>query len=158
MANYRRFFYEGHSYFITIVTHRREAILIDNITLLRKSFALSKKRYTYEIDAIIVLPDHIHMILTPKNAKEYSKIIAHIKRSFVYGLDEELKENARLTLSNSSYQRKLSSIWQKRFYEHTIRNEQDWLEKMNYIQYNAVKHNLVEDWKEWQYSSFVKNA
>jgi putative transposase len=98
------------------------------------------------------------MIITPKNAREYSKIISHIKRSFVYGLDKEVKENAKLTLSNSAYQRKLSGIWQKRFYEHTIRNEEDWLEKMNYIQYNAVKHDLVKNWQEWEYSSLIKNA
>ena len=62
-----------------------------------------------------------------------------------------------MTLSNSSYRRKLSGIWQKRFYEHTIRDEKDWLEKISYIKYNAVKHKLVEVWDDWEYSSFVFN-
>ncbi|SFV58364.1 hypothetical protein MNB_SV-9-765 [hydrothermal vent metagenome] len=157
MSKYKRIYKDGYSYFITIVTHRREPILIDNISLLRKSFALSKKLYSYNIDAIIVLPDHIHMIITPKKAKEYSKIISHIKRSFVYGLDDDYKQNAKTTLSHSSYQRKLSGIWQKRFYEHTIRDENDWLEKILYIKFNAVKHKLVDVWVDWEYSSFVKS-
>ena len=146
----------GYSYFITIVTQGRQPILIDNINLLRDSFKRSNKRYNYTIDAIIILPDHIHMIMTPKNPQDYSKIITHIKRSFVYGLGKSLKEEAKLNLTSSSYHRKLSDIWQKRFYEHTIRDEKDWLEKMHYIQHNAVKHELVEDWEAWGYSSFVK--
>ena len=154
MSNYTRIFQDGYSYFITIVTHRRAPILIENIEQLRKSFALSKQKYLYTIDAIIILPDHIHMIITPKNAKEYPKIISHIKRSFVYGLESYYKDEAKMTLSPSSYHRKLSGIWQKRFYEHTIRDEKDWLEKMHYIQHNAVKHALVDDWKQWEYSSF----
>jgi len=155
MPNYKRIYQDGYSYFITIVTHRREPILVDNIALLRKSFALSKRSYSYHIDAIIVLRDHIHMIITPTKAIEYSKIISHIKRSFVYGLDDKYKQNAKMNLSSSAYRRKLSGIWQKRFYEHTIRDEKDWLEKMSYIKYNAVKHQLVEVWDDWRYSSFV---
>jgi putative transposase len=97
------------------------------------------------------------MIITPKNPQDYSKIITHIKRSFVYGLDKNLKEKAKEKLTSSSYHRKLSGIWQKRFYEHTIRNEKDWLEKIQYIQHNAVKHGHVNNWEQWQYSSFTKN-
>ena len=155
MSNYKRVFQDGFSYFITIITYRREPVLIDNIEQLRYSFKLSKRKYTYQIDAIIILPDHIHMIITPQNANDYPKIISHIKRSFVYGLDQNYKNEAKIKLSYSSYHRKLSGIWQKRFYEHTIRDEKDWLEKMNYIQHNAVKHKLVEDWDQWKYSSFV---
>jgi putative transposase len=155
MSNYIRVFQDGYSYFITIVTYRREPILIEHIGLLRKSFSLSKKRYSYTIDAIIVLPDHLHMIITPENAREYPKIISHIKRSFVYGLDTKLKEDAKMTLSRSSYNRKLSGIWQKRFYEHTIKDEKDWQDKMHYIRHNAAKHHLTDTWNDWKYSSFV---
>ena len=156
MSNYKRYYLDGYSYFITIVTEGRQPILIDNITLLRDSFKRSKQRYNYHIDAIIILPDHMHMIMTPKNPHDYSKIITHIKRSFVYGLDNNLKEEAKEKLTSSSYHRKLSGIWQKRFYEHTIRDEKDWLEKMNYIQHNAVKHELVDDWNQWKHSSFTR--
>jgi len=96
------------------------------------------------------------MIITPYEIDMYPKIIAHIKRSFVYGLDRETIQKAKMTLSRSAYRRQLSGIWQKRFYEHTIRNEKDWEEKIAYIRSNPVKHGLVDRWDEWRYSSFVK--
>lgn len=77
---YKRIFADGYSYYLTIVTHRRKPILIDNIDLLRYAFKLSKKKYEYKIDAIVILPEHIHMIITPKIATDYSKIISYIKR------------------------------------------------------------------------------
>ena len=138
-----------------MVTHRRIPILVEQIDLLRKSFALSKQRYDYTIDAIVVLPDHLHMIITPKHAEEYPKIISHIKRAFVYGLNTEIKIQAKYTLTALSYKRQRSGIWQKCFYEHTIRDEKDLHEKMDYIRYNAVKHGLADDWQSWKYSSFV---
>jgi len=156
MSNYIRVFSEGHSYFITIVTYKRRAILIDNIELLRKSFQLSKTRYSYHIDAIVILPDHLHMIITPKDPQEYSKIISHIKRSFVYGLDETLKNKAKEEISDRQYKRKLSGIWQKRFYEHTIRHEKDMSLHMEYIMNNPVKHGYTESAEEWVYSSFMR--
>lgn len=153
--NYRRIYADGHSYFLTMVTHGREPLLVDNIDLLRYTFALSKKKYVYRIDAIVILPDHLHMIITPKNATEYSDIISSIKRSFVYGLDEQTKQEAKAEISNSKYRRRHAGIWQERFYEHTIRDDKDWLEKMEYIQYNPVKHGLVEDVNAWEYTSFT---
>ena len=155
---YRRIYLDGHSYFITIITYNREPLLIENIDLLRDAFRRSKQKYTYVIDAIVVLPDHLHMIITPKDPKAYSKIISHIKRSFNYGLDTALKHRLKIQLSHSKYKRKHSGIWQERFYEHTIRNEKDRLEKMIYIQNNPVKHDLTERIDEWEYSSFFKSS
>ena len=154
MSNYKRIYLQNYSYFLTVVTHEREPILIDNIELLRDSFRRSKKRYDYKIDAIVVLPDHFHMIITPAVAKEYSKIITYIKRSFIYGLDEVIKESARLALSASTYRRQHSGIWQRRFYEHTIRDEKDMFNHLVYMQNNPVKHGLVEKKEDWKYSSF----
>jgi len=152
---YKRIFADGYSYYLTIVTHRRKPILIDNIDLLRYAFKLSKKKYEYKIDAIVILPEHIHMIITPKIATDYSKIISNIKRSFVYGLDKQLKEEGKAEISSSKYHRKQSGIWQERFYEHTIRDEKDWLEKMEYIKNNPIKHRHVENLNDWKYSSFT---
>ena len=156
VMKYRRIYLDGHSYFITILTHNREPLLIEHIALLRDSFRRSKQKYAYVIEAIVVLPDHLHMIITPKIATEYSKIISHIKRSFIYGLPDEIKEKLKMQLGNAKYKRKHSGIWQERFYEHTIRNEKDLLEKMTYIQNNPVKHGLVNGIRDWKYSSFVK--
>ena len=82
MPNYRRIFADGYSYHLTIVTHRRAPILIDHIDLLRQSFAQSKRRYRYRIDVIVVLPDHIHMVITPEKATDYPRIVGAIKAYF----------------------------------------------------------------------------
>ncbi len=65
--NYKRIYADGYSYFLTMVTHKRKSLLVENIELLRYAFKLSKKKYEYRIDAIVVLPDHLHMIMTPKS-------------------------------------------------------------------------------------------
>jgi len=158
MADYRRVFQDGYSYFITMVTYRRTPLLIAHIDLLRKSFALSKQTYDYRIDAIVILPDHLHMIITPQNAMMYPKIISHIKRSFVYGMNSDYRQEARMTLSPSSYRRQRSGIWQKRYYEHTIRNEKDMVEKLQYMYHNPVKHGYVDAPDGWVYSSFGRGG
>ena len=97
------------------------------------------------------------MIIRPKIAVEYSKIISHIKRSFVYGLDQDVKDQAKSEISHKKYKRAHSGIWQERFYEHTIRDEKDWLEKAEYIKNNPIKHNYVKKLSDWKYSSFYKH-
>ena len=154
---YRRIFADGYSYYLTMVTHQRKPLLVEHIDLLRYAFSSSKKRYLYTIDAIVILPDHLHMIITPEVAREYPKIIAHIKRSFVYGLDRETKAQAKMEISSQKHRRDHSGIWQERYYEHTIRNEKDLIEKLHYMRSNPIKHNLVERTDEWQYSSFYKS-
>ena len=157
MSNYKRIYLEGYSYYLTIVTQNRQPILIDNIELLRESFRRSKKRYEYKIDAIVILPDHIHMIIRPKIPTEYSKIITYIKRDFLYQLNNNVKEEAKTNLTASTYKRQHSGIWQRRFYEHTIRDEKDFLKISEYIRTNPIKHGLVENINEWTYSSFYKH-
>jgi len=151
MANYKRLFLSGYSYFITIVTHQRKPILIDNIELLREGFRESKRFFDYKIDAIVILPDHLHMIITPKNAMDYPKIIKSIK----YNFSKNYTPIEYVEQSQSREKRGLKAVWQKRYYEHTIRNQKDWVEKMQYIQYNPIKHNLVKNINDWKYSSFA---
>jgi len=155
--NYRRIYLDSYSYYLTVVTQGRKPLLIDNIELLRDSFKRSKQKYSYQIEAIVILPDHLHMIIRPKIAMEYSKIISHIKRSFVYGLDQDIKDQAKSEISHKKYKRGHSGIWQERFYEHTIRDEKDWLEKAEYIKNNPIKHNYVKSLSDWKYSSFCKH-
>ncbi len=154
MANYKRVFLEGYSYFITVVTHRRNPILVENLALLRDAFRYSKSKYAYRIDAIVILPDHFHMIISPQNATEYPKIVSSIKRYFSRYCDP--KYYADIEQSESRYRRGMKPIWQKRFYEHTIRDEKDFLEKLKYMYENPVKHQYTDDPKYWEYSSFCK--
>jgi putative transposase len=156
MANYKRIFLEGYSYFITVVTHRRNPILLENIELLRRAFKESKLRYDYTIDAIVIMPDHFHMIITPKHSEEYPKIVSVIKRYFTRHCEQ--KYYAHLEQSASRHQRGMKPVWQKRFYEHTIRNDKDMHATLQYMYHNPVKHQHTDDPKTWQYSSFNTNV
>ena len=151
---YRRLFLPGHSYYFTLVTYRRRPILVTHIGELREAFVHTKTRIRFRLDAIVVPPDHIHMILTPDEAERYPEIIKQIKRSFVHNLPETFRKQARLELTSSQYRRGQAGIWQSRYYEHAIRNEKDMEEKMLYLRDNPVKHGLCECAEDWPYSSF----
>lgn len=120
---------------------------MENIELLRESFRESKRFFTYSIDAIVVLPDHIHMIITPKNVRDYPKIVKSIKYNFSkhFNLEEEQ--------SYSRYKRKIKPIWQKRYYEHTIRDEKDYARCLEYICNNPLKYQYVDNDAKWEYMS-----
>ena len=150
MAKYKRVFLDGHSYYITIITHRRVPILIDNIKILRDSFRESKKYFIYKIDAIVILPDHIHMIITPQNKMDYPKIIQAIK----YNFSKRYNDDKNIEQSQSRYKHKMRAIWQKRYYEHTIRNEEDYNNCIEYIRLNPIKHQYIKNEEIWKYSSF----
>lgn len=137
-----------------MTTHGRNPILIENIKLLRESFWISKQNYAYEIDAIIILPDHIHMVITLENAKNYPKIIRSIKQYFSKRCDT--KYYVHYLQSKSRDKEGYLPIWQKRFFEHTIRNEKDLQMTLEYMANNPVKHGLVENKEDWIYSSFYK--
>jgi len=150
MPNYTRIFSEGHAYFLTIATEKRRPLLIDNITLLRQAFANSKQYFDYTIDCISIMPDHLHMVLLPKNVDEYPKIITSIKTYFSKNLHQTYKTSA-----SQSKKRELG-IWQRRYYEHTIRDQKELERYRNYVHYNPVKHGLVKSAKDWEFSSFGK--
>ncbi len=144
--NYIRIFIPNSYVFITIVTYNRKQILIENIEYLRESFKQTLQKYQFEIIAIVVNPDHIHMIIKPDNISEYPKIIGTIKKSFtqISKIDHTTKNNRE------------SDVWQRRYWEHTIRDEKDLYKHIDYIHYNPVKHGIVKAPKEWEYSSFKK--
>jgi putative transposase len=154
MSNYKRVFEDGYCYFLTIVTHQRNAILIDNIDLLREAFKHSKNKYPYHIDAIVILPDHIHMIINPEHAIEYPKIVSTMKQYFSKHCDPLYYQH--LSQSSSRTKAGYKPIWQKKYYEHTIRNKEDYTVRLNYIHYNPVKHGYVGKVNDWKYSSFQR--
>ena len=140
--NYRRVFLQNGMVFITLVTYNRMPILTKNIDLLINSFVNTNKIYRFRLIAYVILPDHIHCILKPKNIYDYSKIIKSFKYSF----------SKNVGLVKPTY----SKIWQPRFWEHTIRDDEDLHIHLNYIHYNPVKHGLVQQVKNWHLSSFHK--
>ena len=151
MANYRRLFLHGYSYYITIVTHQRNPILIENIELLRESFKYAKSKFSFRIQAIVVMPDHLHMIIEVMNPTDYPKIISCMKRYFSKNCNPKFYED----IFQSHHREKMGylPVWQKRFYEHTIRDEKDYNTKLQYIHNNPVKHGLVENIHDWKYGS-----
>ncbi len=149
---YRRLYLDGYSYFLTIVTYERNPILTENIALLRESFKAAKTRFRFEINAIVVLPDHFHAIMTFDDAREYPRIIGFVKKYFTSRCDP--KYYSHLLQSQSRIDQNYKPVWQKRFYEHTIRDEKDYRLRLDYIHYNPVKHGYVSQAKEWEYSSF----
>ncbi len=150
MATFRRVYAQNHPYFITITTEKRNPILIKNISLLRQAFAHSKQYFNYEIDSICILPDHLHMIICPENGDEYPNIIKSIKTYFSKNINQTFK------VTDSQQKKKERGIWQRRFYEHTIRDDNELEKYKNYIHYNPVKHKLVSKANNWEYSSFSK--
>ena len=144
--NYIRKFIPNSCVFITIVTYKRKPILIDNVESLRQAFKKVLGLYQFEIIAIVINPDHIHMIIKPDNIADYPKIIGILKKSFTeISLIEHTVKNNRE-----------SDVWQRRYWEHTIIDEKDLYKHIDYIHYNPVKHGLVKSPKEWEYSSFKK--
>ncbi len=139
--NYRRLFIPNSMVFLTFVTQNRINILTDNINLLYSSLLNTIKIYKYELIAYTVQENHIHCILKPQNITDYSKII----KSFKYAFTNEYKKH------NTSVEK----IWQNRFWEHTIRDEEDLNTHLDYIHYNSIKHNNIAP-KNWKYSSFKK--
>jgi len=152
MPNYRRIFVDGYCYFLTIVTYKRTPLIIENIDLLREGVKKSKAKYPYQIEAVVVLPDHFHLMIRPKFALDYPKIISVIKQYFSKYCDPKYYQH--ITQSDSRSKAGYKPIWQRKYYEHTIRDDNDYTIRLNYIHYNPVKHGYVLQVKDWQYSSF----
>ena len=140
MKNLRRYFKKGHLYFLTHVTNNREKILINNFDLLWCSISKYKKESQYNLIAWVVLPEHMHFILDPID-NDISKLMKKIKLSF--SMNYLKSQNLRS-----------GRIWQNRFWDHQIRNENDLNKHIDYIHFNPVKHNHVSTPKNWRYSSF----
>ncbi|MDD3149488.1 MAG: transposase, partial [Candidatus Gastranaerophilales bacterium] len=156
MSNYRRA-YEKNSYvFITITTFKRNPILIKNIKILRNSIRKTKEKFEFEIFGIVVLPDHIHTILRPKIIRNYPDIIKSIKTDFSKNIDKKEITNVEKYVTESKKKKGEKGVWQRRYWEHTIKDENDLYLHLDYIHFNPVKHNYVTKVNDWLYSSFHK--
>ena len=146
---YRRTFQPGGTFFFTVVIQdRSQSLLTDNIDLLRHSFRHVQSSNPFRIDAIVVLPDHLHTIWTlPADESGFSRRWQLIKSRFSFYLQH------RNSVSESQRMKREKGIWQRRFWEHLIRNESDYQGHMDYIHFNPVKHGYVCRSSDWPYSS-----
>ncbi len=151
--NYRRVFVPNTYLHIIITSYDRKPVFIDNIDILRTAFKNTMHLYKYEIIVICVPPEHIHLILHPEDINNYPKIISSIKHYFSRNVGQVCPTD-KLKIGYQNKREK--GIFQRRYWEHTIRNEEELNNQINYIHYNPVKHGLAQNVKDWEYSSFHK--
>jgi putative transposase len=150
---YRRARAGGWTYFFTVVTYRRRRFLCEpeNVGHLREAFRYVMARHPFEIDAFVLLPDHLHCIWTlPEGDSDFSTRWRLIKSAFTRACGEAY----RGIVYGSRRQKGEQAVWQRRFWEHQIRDERDLIQHVEYIHYNPVKHGLVKAPVDWEYSSF----
>ncbi len=145
MSNYRRAKTPGATYFFTVVTQGRKPWFNNeaSINILRKAFQVTMNEKPFTMEAAVILPDHLHCLWQlPEADHNYS------------GRWREIKKRVSRQLDASTNTRRERPVWQRRFWEHQIRDDQDWRNHMDYIHYNPVKHHLVERVGDWPWSSF----
>ena len=159
MSAYRRYFIPGGTYYFTVVTHERRPILTSPIArpCLREAMRIVREKRPFEMVAMVLMPDHLHAIWSlPCGDSDYSTRWSQIKelftRSFLAAGGPEGYRNV------SRIHRRERGIWQRRFWEHTVRDEDDLKRCVDYIHWNPIKHGLVERVQDYPWSTFHQHA
>lgn len=148
MMNFRRYYIPGSAVFITQVIQDREPIFRDpkNVSLLRKILYNVKQLHPFSMLGYVFLPDHFHVIIQPTGESNFSDIMHSLKSNFT-------KEYKKLIGLESSQSMK---FWQKRFWDHVIRDDRDFENHLHYIHHNPVKHGYVKNLRDWKDSSYIE--
>jgi putative transposase len=154
MTSYRRNFVPGGSFFFTVnLADRRQSLLTANINLLRAAFCETRQRHPFTIDAIVVLPEHLHTVwIMPDGDADFATRWRQIKSAF----SRNLSPNEPVSASRAGKAER--GIWQRRYWEHTIRDEEDYARHIDYVHINPVKHGLVNRVRDWAPSSFHRHV
>jgi putative transposase len=157
MPNYRRRNAPGGTYFFTLVTENRQPILCTDLarSILHRSIDDCRSERPFDAVAMVLLPDHFHAIWTlPPGDADYSVRWARIKAAFTR---EWLgRRGAEQPRSASRVAHRRRGIWQRRFWEHHIRDAADYEKHLHYVHYNPVKHSLARCPHEYAFSTFEK--
>ncbi|MCU1715851.1 REP-associated tyrosine transposase [Pseudomonas sp. 5P_3.1_Bac2] len=150
MPNYRRARVPGATYFFTVNLHDRTSdLLVREIDLLRATVRATRARYPFHIDAWVVLPEHMHCLWTlPPGDADFARRWQVIKFAFA----KRLPASEPRTINQQ--RRNERGIWQRRYWEHLIRDDHDYQRHFDYIHYNPLKHGHVQRLMDWPYSSF----
>jgi putative transposase len=153
MATFRRSVVPGTTYFFTVNTNQRLKVLAEPPFYLALKNALRqvKTEHPFTTEAFVLLPDHLHCIwpLPPSDAN-YALRWNVIKRI----VSQATRRLVESSVSRSRQQRRELGLWQRRFWEHQIRDERDLFRHVEYIHWNPVKHGYVTHVRDWPYSSF----
>jgi len=155
MSRYRRASAAGASYFFTVVAYRRQAIPCNETVrnALRSAIETVRASRPFVIDAWVLLPGHLHCVWTlPDDDADFSTRWMMIKRAVSLACREDYRRAGLMTASKLKHRE--STIWQRRFWEHQIRNEDDLARHIDYIHFNPVKHGHVQHAIDWPYSTF----
>ena len=151
MPNYRRAWHPGGTYFFTVNLLQRHGndLLTRHITLLRDTVRSVRQRHPFTIHGWVVLPDHLHCVLElPTNDADFATRWRLIKMDFSKALPRTER------LSEVRARRGERGVWQRRYWEHLIRDEEDFRAHMDYVHINPMKHGLVKRVVDWPYSTF----
>lgn len=150
MPQYIRARVPGGTFFFTVaLLERKRRLLTEHIADLRHAFAAARIQHPFTIDAAVILPDHLHCIWTlPDGDADFPGRWHAIKSTFSRSLPKQEQLSARRIAKGER------GIWQRRFWEHTIRDDEDFARHMDYVHYNPVKHGHVRRVGEWPYSTF----
>ena len=157
MSDYRRYFVAGGTYFFTLVTYQRRRLFQyeRNVELLRTAITSVRNEAPFEINAAVILPDHMHFIWSlPPGDSDYSKRIGKLKARFTKAFYTNTEKKPITSESRAKHRE--SDIWQRRFWEHTITDEDEFQRLFDYIHFNPVKHGHATCPHAWKPSSFHK--
>jgi len=153
MSAYRRPRLPGSTVFFTVCLARRgDRLLVDEVARLRDAVRAVRNARPFSIDAMVILPDHLHAVWTlPEGDSDYSGRWSAIKAGFSRGLPPRRQRDSHVA-------RREKGIWQRRFWEHHLRDEAARSEAIRYCWINPVKHGLVEEPADWPYSSIHRDG
>jgi len=142
MPDYRRYYAAHQTVFVTIVTHRRQPLFAENATVATLIAAIRRVKETHRFRhmAHVILPDHWHWLFRTEGEENFSAVVAAVKRDTSWRLRQE--HGLR------------TPFWQDRFYDHVIRDDDDFARHLDYIHYNPVKHRVVSCAMAHAHSSF----
>jgi len=150
MPHYLRAKIDGGIFFFTVtLADRSSDLLVRRVNRLRRFYMLTQKRYPFETVAICILPDHLHAVWSlPLGDRDYTLRWSVFKAGFSRGLTEVA------SLTASKIAKRERGLWQRRYWEHTIRDDADLERHVDYVHFNPVKHGYVSQVRDWLFSSF----
>jgi len=154
-VQYRRNFQPGGTYFFTLVTADRHHLFAnpDAIALLQTVVREVKTERPFRSEAWVILPDHLHMIWTlPPRDADYSGRWSKIKSQFTRRWLASGGAEREVSIGKQRDRRR--GVWQPKFYEHTIDSDDEFIEHVEYVHYNPIKHGYVTRPIDWLHSSF----